>query len=109
MTNREIEVLRLLLQGKTNKQIARELEISNFTVRDHISSIFQQHKVNSRTELFAKRLERINNLIHSPPQALQKHSLDPDNSKRCHSAKNNNIKSSSSPLCISKKCQSTIK
>ncbi|MHC8338132.1 response regulator transcription factor [Pseudomonas sp. HLT2-19-2] len=53
MTRREQEVLHSLLEGKTNKQIARELGISDFTVRDYVSSIFYKHGVNSRGELFA--------------------------------------------------------
>lgn len=53
MTKREQEVLHSLLQGQTNKQIARDLGISDFTVRDYISSIFYKHGVNSRSELFA--------------------------------------------------------
>ncbi|WP_150688380.1 response regulator transcription factor [Pseudomonas fluorescens] len=57
MTNRELEILHLLLQGKTNKQIARELGISDFTVRDYVSSIFQQHNVKSRAELFFQKIK----------------------------------------------------
>ncbi|MEB2517856.1 LuxR C-terminal-related transcriptional regulator [Pseudomonas sp. YuFO20] len=58
ITRREQEVLNLLLQGKANKQIARELGISDFTVRDYISSIFHKQGVSSRSELFAARLKK---------------------------------------------------
>ncbi|MGZ7458634.1 response regulator transcription factor [Pseudomonas sp. Ma2-10] len=60
MTNREKEILHLLLQGKTNKQIARELGISDFTVRDYVSSIFHQHGVKSRSELFVEKMKNSN-------------------------------------------------
>ncbi|WP_305955863.1 response regulator transcription factor [Pseudomonas sp. BGI-2] len=57
MTNREKEILHLLLQGKTNKQIARALGISDFTVRDYASSIFHQHGVKSRVELLVAKMK----------------------------------------------------
>ncbi|MFL1514934.1 LuxR C-terminal-related transcriptional regulator [Pseudomonas prosekii] len=55
MTNREKEIMHFLLLGKTNKQIARELGISDFTVRDHVSSILNQHGVASRAELLVAK------------------------------------------------------
>lgn len=59
MTNRELEVLRLLLHGKSNKQIAITLGISDFTVRDYVSSILRKHNVSCRSELFAATLKII--------------------------------------------------
>ncbi|MBA1232577.1 response regulator transcription factor [Pseudomonas viridiflava] len=53
-TSREQEVLGLLLQGYTNKQIARQLCISDYTVRDHVSSLLRKNQVKSRTELMAR-------------------------------------------------------
>ncbi|MCS0583578.1 LuxR C-terminal-related transcriptional regulator [Massilia pinisoli] len=50
-TQRELEILRLLANGKQNKSIARELGISPFTVRDHLSAIFKKTGVASRFEL----------------------------------------------------------
>jgi DNA-binding NarL/FixJ family response regulator len=50
LTPRENEVLQLLAQGLANKQIARELEISEHTVKFHISSIYGKLNVVNRTE-----------------------------------------------------------
>ncbi|MCY1528436.1 Spore germination protein GerE [compost metagenome] len=53
MTKREREVLHLLAMGKTNKKIALELNISDFTVRDHVSSLLRKQGVASRMQLIA--------------------------------------------------------
>ena len=50
LTNREIEILKLLANGMANKQIAYRLKISEKTVRNHVSSIFQKLHLNDRTE-----------------------------------------------------------
>ena len=48
--NREIQVLRLVARGQTNKQIATELNISIQTVATHLSHIFKKIDVETRTE-----------------------------------------------------------
>ncbi len=50
LTPREAEVLALLAQGLANKQIAYELEISDHTVKFHISSIYRKLGATNRTE-----------------------------------------------------------
>jgi DNA-binding NarL/FixJ family response regulator len=50
LTERETEVLRLLAQGKANKQIAAELAIGENTVRTHVSSVLGKLGVQSRTQ-----------------------------------------------------------
>jgi DNA-binding NarL/FixJ family response regulator len=57
MTRREIEILRLLGQGMTNKQIAYRLQISDKTVRNHISNFYSKLGVVDRSQavLYAVR------------------------------------------------------
>lgn len=49
LTIREISVLQLIARGNPNKQIARELDLSEDTVKSHIKSIFGKLHVNDRT------------------------------------------------------------
>jgi DNA-binding CsgD family transcriptional regulator len=48
LTSRELEVLRLIARGKTNREIARELEISEKTVARHASNIFTKLDLSTR-------------------------------------------------------------
>jgi DNA-binding NarL/FixJ family response regulator len=50
LTPRELEVLELMGQGLPNKQIARALQISEHTVKFHISAIFAKLGAASRTD-----------------------------------------------------------
>jgi DNA-binding NarL/FixJ family response regulator len=50
LTPRELDVLRLLGVGKTNRQIADELEISERTARTHVSNILGKLDLTSRTQ-----------------------------------------------------------
>ena len=54
LTCREGEVLELLVQGHTNKKIAQRLRISDFTVRDHVSSLLFKYGVGSRMALIVE-------------------------------------------------------
>ncbi|MFW6079014.1 MAG: response regulator transcription factor, partial [Gemmatimonadota bacterium] len=49
LTPRELEVLRLVAAGKTNRAIAEELYISERTVERHVSNIFGKLRVSSRS------------------------------------------------------------
>lgn len=50
LSPRQMEVLGKLAQGLPNKQIARELGIGDYTVRSHVSRIFQALQARTRTE-----------------------------------------------------------
>jgi DNA-binding NarL/FixJ family response regulator len=49
LTGREVEVLRLVAAGKTNRTIANELAISEKTVARHVSNIFTKLDLSSRS------------------------------------------------------------
>ena len=57
LTERETEVLRLLAQGKSNKEIARALSVTEQTVKSHVSHVLDKLDVPSRTQaaLYAMR------------------------------------------------------
>lgn len=61
LTKREMEVLKEMSVGKFNRDIAKEMKISERTVKNHISSIFKKLEVTDRTQaaVFAIR----NNII----------------------------------------------
>ena len=54
LSKREKEVLKLVLQGKSNKQIALSLDITVRTVEFHLKNICTKFQVNSRIELILK-------------------------------------------------------
>lgn len=58
LTARELEVLKLLTKGLTNKQIASALGISDNTVRNHINSIIEKLDVSDRTEASTTAIQR---------------------------------------------------
>ena len=53
LTTREMDVLNLLVQGCSNREIADRLFISIHTVKNHITNIFQKIGVNDRSQLIA--------------------------------------------------------
>lgn len=58
LSSREIEVLRLIAKGRANKEIARELAISENTVKDHMKNILSKLHVAARTEAVTAAAQR---------------------------------------------------
>jgi DNA-binding NarL/FixJ family response regulator len=58
LTERELDVLRLVARGLTNKAIGQELGISDRTVQGHLANIFGKLGVESRTEAVAMALKQ---------------------------------------------------
>lgn len=54
LTAREIQTLRLISQGLSNKEIARELGISVSTVKNHVHSVLEKLRVQSRSQAAAR-------------------------------------------------------
>jgi DNA-binding NarL/FixJ family response regulator len=58
LTSRELEVLRLIVGGKSNKEIAAELSIAEGTVKIHINNILSKLGVSDRTQAATFALQR---------------------------------------------------
>lgn len=50
LSEREVDVIRLIAVGLTNRQIASDLRLSEKTVKNHVSHIFRKLKVTARTQ-----------------------------------------------------------
>ncbi len=50
LSPRQVDVLRLLVEGRSNKMIMRELDLSESTVKTHLQAIFRRLGVSSRTQ-----------------------------------------------------------
>jgi DNA-binding CsgD family transcriptional regulator len=85
LSKREWEVVKLLLQGKSNKLIAASLDISERTVEFHLKNIYTKYQVNSRIELVLKlanltgKLE-IEKLVDSTVDTMGKNAENKDKS-----------------------------
>jgi two-component system, NarL family, response regulator len=62
LSRREQEVLHLLVEGKTNKEIANQLGITEATVKCHVSTILMRLNVSDRTQAVVTALQR--GLVH---------------------------------------------
>ena len=58
LTPRELAVLRLLAFGMTNKEIAERLDITDGTVKVHLTNLFQKLNASTRTEAVATAIRR---------------------------------------------------
>jgi two-component system NarL family response regulator len=68
LTARELEVIRTLTSGKSNKEIGTLLDISEATVKVHITHILEKLKVTGRTEAINVAMRR--GLVHMDPLAV---------------------------------------
>lgn len=61
LTRRQRNVLSLIARGKPNKLIAYELDVTNTTVKAHVTAILRKLKVTSRTQaaILAREIERV--------------------------------------------------
>ncbi len=62
LTRREVEVLKLIAEGLFNKEIAAKLDISERTVKNHVSNIFKKIDVSDRTQAAVFAIK--NNLVN---------------------------------------------
>ena len=58
LTPRELEILRMLAKGLTNKQIGKVLNISDNTVKNHVNSVIEKLEVCDRTEAATTAIQR---------------------------------------------------
>ena len=57
MTEREREVLKGVIQGRSNKEIARQMEVAEVTVKLHLRNVFRKMDVKSRAEAAVKAVK----------------------------------------------------
>ncbi|MBA7520811.1 HTH-type transcriptional regulator MalT [subsurface metagenome] len=58
LTKREVKVLKLVASGKTNKEIAKKLFISEKTVKNHLNHIYRKLGVKNRAQAVVEALKR---------------------------------------------------
>jgi DNA-binding NarL/FixJ family response regulator len=62
LSHREQQVLQLMFAGKSNREIAEELEIKEATVKSHVSVVLMRLNVSDRTQAVVEGLKR--GLVH---------------------------------------------
>jgi DNA-binding CsgD family transcriptional regulator/PAS domain-containing protein len=63
LNNREMDALRFLIQGLTNKEIATHMEVSESTVKNTLQQLFAKTEVRTRAQLVRVALERYRELL----------------------------------------------
>lgn len=66
LSAREIEILQLLAEGRSNRDMARQLFLSEATVKSHLSSVYAKLGVDSRAGALARAIEQ--QIIRTGPQ-----------------------------------------
>ena len=74
LTNREKEIFDLLIQNKSTKEIASKLDISEKTVRNHISNVIQKLDVKGRSQAILEliKMKEITNSYYQMPVIILK-------------------------------------
>jgi DNA-binding NarL/FixJ family response regulator len=67
LSDREMEVIRFIALGMTNRQIAQRLSLSEKTVKNHVSHIFRKLKITARTQAAIHAIS--NNLLKAPERS----------------------------------------
>jgi two-component system nitrate/nitrite response regulator NarL len=63
LTRRELDLLRFLVQGMANKEIAAEMELSEGTVKNTLQQLFARTGVRTRAQLVRVALEEYRDLL----------------------------------------------
>lgn len=58
LSDREIEVLKMISSGKSNKEIAAALFVAESTVKTHVATIYEKLRVTDRTEAVVRAIQR---------------------------------------------------
>lgn len=66
LTKREVEVLQLVIEGKSSKEVADELYVSKRTVDFHLANIYSKLSVSNRLQAFREATRR--GLLTATPQ-----------------------------------------
>ena len=69
LSAKELEILQLIVQGRSNKEIGADLNITEFTVKGHLKNIFLKLQVSDRTEAAIKAVWE--GLVHLRPETFQ--------------------------------------
>jgi len=75
LSAREIEIIDLIVQGRSNKEIAAELKITEFTVKGHLKNIFLKLHVADRTEAAIKAVWE--GIVHLRPEGFRQSRPEP--------------------------------
>lgn len=58
LTSRELQILKLIVLGKSNTEIAKELFITLHTVKKHVSSVLKKMSVDDRVQVAVKAVRK---------------------------------------------------
>lgn len=72
LSEREVEVLKLVAEGKTNKEIANVLNLSEKTIKNHVRNIFHKLQVYNRTQAAMHGLRKGLIQLDGPPRSDSK-------------------------------------